>query len=561
MTSGPCPAVGFGRFLYDYTPMVHSITMRRSESSVGIDPRSGSTSANGAQAAVIAFLSSPQAYPGGVERVARIDTHAAIVFLAGDRAYKLKRSVKLPYLDFSTVEKRRAVIERELEINSRVSPELYLSVLPVTAAPGSDSYQLGGSGEAADWVLVMRRFEEDALLNARAANGLLDRELALDLASTVEHLHRQATPVKNAGFFGILETIVADLETALCGSDALAQGLSLKPYIERLRHELAAQRPLIEERERENFVRRCHGDLHIRNIVMWEGKPRLFDAIEFDDRLATIDVLYDLAFLLMDLWHRGLKGEANAVLNHYLQGAAIAELQGLALLPLFLSLRSAIRAMTGLHALAFRHDSEREASLSEIESYGAFAANLLEAGQPRLVAIGGLSGTGKSSAAREIAPLIGRTLGALHLRTDVERKIMRGISLANRLPADSYTAENRDEVYRRVFKRAEVALDCGQSVVVDAVFPENSKRSQLRDLAQRTNAAFEGFWLEADATQIRERAAARSAEASDAGAAVVEKQLETVLPPPDWIKIDASGTVAATVAAIARELCASGGTS
>ena len=180
-----------------------------------------------------------------------------------------------------------------------------------------------------------------------ASQGRLKREHVVSLAHTIEHFHRQAQREPAAGFEQHLEQVAASLKDALCGQAAKAKGLHLDGYMERLWRELGERMPLIEEREREGFVRRCHGDLHLKNLVLWEGRPRLFDAIEFDERLATIDVLYDLAFLLMDLWHRGLRHEANTILNHYLERAAISELVGLALLPLFMSVRAAIRAMTG----------------------------------------------------------------------------------------------------------------------------------------------------------------------------------------------------------------------
>ncbi|MGB9164396.1 MAG: AAA family ATPase [Rhodomicrobium sp.] len=505
------------------------------------------------QAAVIAFLSNPRNYPNA-DAVKRIETHAAIVFLAGDRAYKLKRAVKLPYLDFSTLEKRRAVIERELEINSRESPELYLSVVPVTLSPDENHLELGSFGKAVDWLLVMRRFDQGALLHKLACEGRLTRELVVDLANTVEHFHRHAPVSEKTGFARSLEHVAADIESALCGPVAQAKGLRVCSFIERLRLELSSKFALIEEREREGFVRRCHGDLHLKNIVYWEGRPRLFDAIEFDDRLATIDVFYDLAFLLMDLWHRGLKREANVILNHYLQCASIREIEGLALLPLFLSLRSGIRAMTGIHALGVCAQAECESLVPEIESYAAFAASVLTTAQPQLVAIGGLSGVGKSSVAREFAAAVGSPPGAFHLRTDVERKIMHGVALTHRLPPEAYTSESRDEVYRRVFRKAEVALDSGCSVIVDAVFPEAAQRIQLQELAFRTNASFMGLWLDANEGLLRERVGKRSDDASDADAAIIEKQLKTIEPPEDWITIDASGGKDTTVAAIANAL-------
>jgi uncharacterized protein len=511
------------------------------------------------QRAVIEFLSNPESIPGAAGSVSRIETHAAIVFLAGERAYKLKRAVKLPYLDFSTLENRRIAIQRELEINSKTTPEIYLSVLPVTRSSEAGRFELGGSGETVDWVLVMRRFAQEALLDSIASRGELDYGQVVELAYTIEHFHRQAPRATHAEFAQNLERAAADLEDALLSPSAEAKGLHPALYIKRVRQELKRSLPAIAERERAGFVRRCHGDLHLRNIVLWEGKPKLFDAIEFDEKLATIDVQYDLAFLLMDLWHRGLRQEANLILNHYFQRAAIKEFAGLALLPLFLSLRAAIRAMTGLHALAFQDEAGQPQALSEIESYVTLAGNLLTPGRPSLIAIGGMSGSGKTSVAREVAPLIGAAPGALHIRTDVERKVMHGVALGHRLPRSSYTAEARDEVYRRIFKKAELVLDTGHSVIVDAVFPENSARASLCELAHRTNANFWGFWLEADATIAQQRIAARSAgahDASDADAAVAETQARTVEPPQDWIKIDASGTVDSTASAIMRNLWA-----
>ena len=525
------------------------------EHAPGSTPSDGSAAGDATQAAVIEFLSQPGAYPGTVASVSRIGTHAALVFLAGDRAYKLKRAVKLPYLDFSTLEKRSAALHRELEVNSQATPELYLSVLPVTRAAAG--FELGGSGEPVEWLLVMRRFGEDALLDTMASQGRLNREHVAGLAYTIEHFHRHAPRAPAAGFGRHLEQAVGSLKDALCSPAAQAKGLHLSAYMERLWRELGTRMPLIDEREREGFVRRCHGDLHLKNLVLWEGRPRLFDAIEFDEAVATIDVLYDLAFLLMDLWHRGLRHEANAILNHYLERAAISELAGLALLPLFMSVRAAIRAMTGLHALGFQDAAAQERSLAEIESYAALADALLRPARPFLVAIGGISGTGKTAVARASAPFIGAAPGALHLRTDVERKVMQGVAFGEALPQEAYGMGARDEVYRRVFKKAEVALDAGHSAIVDAVFPEEPGRAALRELAQGAGVEFWGFWLEADAAVIRERIAARKAgvpDASDAGIAVAEAQMKSVKPPPDWTKIDASGTPESTAASVAGKL-------
>jgi uncharacterized protein len=503
------------------------------------------------QGAIVAFLSHPGSYPGYSGDVDRIETHGALIFLAGERAYKLKRAVKLPYLDFSTLEKRRIAIEREFEINARTTPELYLSVIPVTRARAG--FELAGSGEIADWLLVMRRFDQASLLDLVAARGQFGTSEAIELVHTIEQFHRHAPKVANVRFSETLARSARDLEAVLCNQEAEARGPDAKPCIGRLREELKARLPLLIEREREGFVRRCHGDLHLKNIVLWEGKPRLFDAIEFDDRLATIDVLYDLAFLLMDMWHRGLRQHANLVLNHYFQSAAISELSGLSLLPLFLSMRAAIRAMIGVHALAHQNAGEQEETLKGVETYVSVASALLSAARPKLIAIGGISGTGKSSVARAVAPLIGAAPGALHIRTDVERKLIQGVPLDKRLPKTAYAPEMRGEVYRRVLKKAEIALDNGHSVIVDAVFPEEAARTAVCELAQSTGAAFWAFWLEAGAPAVRERIMARKNDPSDADASIAEVQLRSI-EPPDWIKIDASGTVEATTDAIIANL-------
>ena len=508
------------------------------------------------QAAVIDFLSRPETYPGEAASVSRIETHAAIVFLAGERAYKLKRAVKLPYLDFSALEKRHAALRRELEINATATPELYVSLLPVTQAQGG-GFELGGAGEPADWLLVMRRFDQDALLDAMACKGQLSREHTIELAYTIEHFHRQAPRAANAGFAQNLSHVVEDLGAALCGPAARAAGLDLIGFLARLRGELELRLPLIGEREREGFVRRCHGDLHLKNLVLWEGKPRLFDAIEFDERLATIDVLYDLAFLLMDLWHRGLKREANLVFNHYLQRAAISELAGLELLPLFLSLRAAIRAMTGLHALAFRQGAAREAALREIESYAALAADLLTPRPPVLVAIGGISGTGKTTVAAETAPGIGGAPGALHLRTDTERKVMQGVAFNRPLPPRIIRLRCAPKCTGGCSRRRRSRWMPAMRRLPTRFSRRESVRAALCELAHRTGAAFWGFWLQADPAVIAERLAARkngSGDASDADAAVADKQMSTVEPPQDWVKTCASGTPEAIAAAILRRL-------
>ena len=276
--------------------------------------------------------------------------------------------------------------------------------------------------------------------------------------------------------------------------------------------------------------------------MLHSGRPTLFDAIEFDDRLATIDVLYDLAFLLMDLWHRDLKAHANLCFGSYVSKAVPTEaLNGLAALPLFLSTRAAIRAMVAIDQLAVTGGMNRQSGLNEVEEYVSLALRLLEPRQPVLIAIGGLSGTGKTTVSGALAPNIGRAPGALHLRSDVERKRMVGINPLVRLPREAYSKSASDKVYRRLCDRAERALKAGHSVIVDAVFQEAADRRCIEQVAVRAHVPFFGVWLEAPQKQLIERVAGRRHDASDADMSVVLMQFARKTAVTCWENVDASG--------------------
>jgi predicted kinase len=297
-------------------------------------------------------------------------------------------------------------------------------------------------------------------------------------------------------------------------------------------------------------VRHCHGDLHLRNVVEIEATPVLFDAIEFDDRLATIDVLHDLAFLLMDLGKRGLKAHAGAVLNAYLDAdASSGNLLGLAALPLFLSMRAAVRAKVELLRAALAAPGLAEAVREEASVYFALAQDFLVLARPRLIAIGGLSGSGKSAVSRAIAPHIGAFPGAVIVRSDFERKRLFGVGPLERLPQSAYAPDVTERVYAMCRKRAFLALQGGQSVIVDAVQARAHEREALAALAALGGVPFTGLWLEAPAKLLRDRIAARTADVSDATPELVDVQLGYDLGPRDFTLVDASGPLAEVAAA------------
>jgi len=457
----------------------------------------------------------------------RIDTHGAVVFLVGDRAYKLKRAVKFPYMDFSTADRRAAMCAAEIAINRQLAPEIYLGVVAVRRGVGGKLAlsELGKpAADAVDWLVVMRRFDEDGLFDHLAARGGLTAQLMTALAARIARFH-DGLPAIASGFCGpddYRQSVAADVRQ-MC-----EQGDRLDPTISEALAEAMpkALEPLVElatRRVTAGAVRRCHGDLHLRNIVLIDGRPVPFDAIEFSAKIANIDVLYDLAFALMDLQHRGLRPLASRLLNEWLW--RVGELPGaphdeaLALLPLFLSRRASIRAYVDSSITAVSGGDNAPA-----RAYQRTALDFLQPAPPRLLAIGGLSGSGKTTRALELAPAIGRSPGAVVVRSDVERKRLARVALEERLPPGSYTPESSTRVYAAILARAERALRAGHSVVLDAVFVRPGEREAAEALARKVGVPFEGIWLDVPKEVAQARVAARQSDASDATPAVVERQ-------------------------------------
>lgn len=483
------------------------------------------------QQPVIDFLERAATHGGEVRR---IDTHAASVFLGPERALKIKRAVRFAFLDFSTLEKRKAACEAELEVNKPYAPQIYRRMVAITRTAGG-TLEIGGSGTPVEYAVEMNRFDETATLDRLAEAGRLDEALADRLGRAVAEAHGKAPAVRDANFAAALDEIIKQ------NIDELTQASDLFPSndVERLdaatREALDRLRPLLTERERDGAVRRCHGDLHLGNIVLIENEPVLFDALEFDHRLATIDLFYDLAFLLMDMIARGLTPLANIVLNRYLgERADDSDLDALALLPLLMSVRAAIRAK--VTAARPKRDARIQQSARD---YFALAQRLLQPPQPMLVATGGLSGTGKSLLARALCPEIAPLPGAILLRNDVIRKTMFGKAETDRLTPEAYTAEVTAKVYAELAAKARRVLAAGHSAIADAVFARRGERETIRDAAPDR---FHGLFLTADLDTRIARVGGRKNDASDADANIARAQEQYDLGALDWLELDASGT-------------------
>jgi aminoglycoside phosphotransferase family enzyme/predicted kinase len=489
------------------------------------------------QTETIAFLSAPRTHGGA--SVERIDTHTAVVFLAGNRAYKLKRGVRYDYLDFSTPEARRAFSEAELRLNRRTAPGLYRRVSAVTRE-ADGALALNGSGAAVDWVIEMDRFDQASVFDRLADAGDLRLDLMPQLADAIAMFHRAATPRRDHGgrngMAWVIDGNARGFEEygAGCLDTAMARSLTIEAL-----SELDRQAPLLEMRRTDGFVRQCHGDLHLRNIVLLDGQPTLFDGVEFNDEIACIDVFYDVAFLLMDLWRRRLPRHAGVVLNRYLAGTG--DLEGLTLLPLFLSCRAAVRAKTSATAARVQADSNRRAELHQLaRDYLIMAGRLLRPPVAALVAIGGFSGSGKSTLAMALAPEIGPVPGAMRLRSDEIRKELCGRPELERLGPEGYSPAVTERVYAMLANRAAAVLRAGHGVIVDAVYAHPEERAAIERVAASAAAPFVGLWLDAPESMLIERVQRRTADVSDADEAVVRAQRARDIGVLTWDRLDAS---------------------
>jgi aminoglycoside phosphotransferase family enzyme/predicted kinase len=497
------------------------------------------------------FLADPRTH-GLAGIVRRVDTANAVVFLAGADVYKVKRAVCFPFMDFSTLDKRHAACEAEIEVNRDNAPGVYLGALPIVRQGAA--LAIGGRGEIVEWVVHMRRFDETATLDGVAEREGVSDAIIDSLAIAIRRSHALSPLRDGARAVHELETYIEQNDAAFASWPNLFPEAQARRLTQESRLAFSIARPAMLARGAAGYVRRCHGDLHLRNIVLIDGKPTLFDAVEFSDAVASGDVLYDLAFLLMDLEERGLRPAANRLFNRYVWPDPPEALAGLAALPLFLSLRAAIRAKVEAASVERLAGEARERARRLARDYFDRSGGFLRYAPPRLIGVGGLSGAGKSALAAALAPRIGRAPGALWLRSDIERKAMFLVGETDRLPDSAYAPEVSHEVYRRIDAKARQALKAGHSVVLDATFSASRECAAAGRAAAEVGVAFEGLFLEAPLAARLVRIGNRDADASDADEKIARAQAADPLGERGWSRLDASGNLGRTVALASKRL-------
>ncbi len=482
------------------------------------------------------------AFLRALEPCAQITTHASQVFLYPAHALKLKRALRYPYLDFTTPQKRIADCERELAINQRFTPRLYLGLRRITRA-ADGALQLDGAGEVVDGVVEMLRFRDEDLFSRMVEEGRATPALVTKLAGVIAGSHERAEPATQgrAQAFG---HVLALNEAALRAAPPVAQE-RIEALTGRLREAHARHADLLDARAARGCVRRCHGDLTLRNICLFEGEPALFDALEFDEGLATIDVLYDLAFPLMDLWRLGARGHANLLFNRYLD--ARDEADGLPVLPLFMATRAVVRA----HVAATLAQEEPE-RLAEAQAYFALAEALMEPRAPMLIALGGFSGSGKSTLSARIASELGPAPGARIHATDRIRKALHGVAATDKLPQAAYAPQISARVYALEREACAATLRAGHGCIAEAVFDRAEDRAAMEEVAQALGAPFAGYWLDAPVEVLAKRIAGRRGDPSDADEAVMRAQAARGNEDVRWTRLDAAQGVEAMAGEVLR---------
>lgn len=481
-------------------------------------------------ASLISALQSPECYPHPVVGPRLIETHISWVLLTGKYAYKIKKPVDLGFVDFTTLALRRRYCEEELRLNRRLAPELYLAVVAIRGT--MEAPRIGGRGRLIDYAVKMREFPQEALASRALARGLLDAGTIDALAAVIAGFHAVAPRAHAGGHLGTPEAIVSsarqNFEQILPLVVAPGDAKALRALRRWSEDEHASRRDAFKARAAGGFVRECHGDLHLGNVVLLQRRPVPFDCIEFNEALRWIDVMSEVAFVVMDLADRGHPELGWRLLNRYLE--ATGDYAGMTVLRFYLVYRALVRAK--VHLMRAHQPGLAPAVKARLRrafrGYLRLAQRFAAPGRTGLIITHGLSGCGKTTATESLIA----ELGAVRVRSDLERKRMHRLAplaaSGSALAAGIYTRKASAALYRRLGALARIVLKAGWPVVVDATFLKRTERQALRVVAEQQDAPFVILNFRAPLAVLHERVVARRAradDASEADLAVLERQI------------------------------------
>ncbi|MBD2665460.1 adenylylsulfate kinase [Richelia sinica FACHB-800] len=475
--------------------------------------------------ALIQQMLQPGFYPHGVtEPIELIQTHVSYVLLTGDYVYKLKKPVNFGFLDFSTLEKRQHFCQEELRLNQRGAGELYLEVVPITLV--GEQYQIGGSGEPVEYAVKMRQFPQESLFSELFAQGKLTETNLEELGRVVANYHGEAETNDYIRSFGEVAKVrqaidenYAQTVNYIGRAQTQEQFDGTKEYTDNF----FAQRPeLFTDRIKNNYIRECHGDLHLRNMALWHDKIMLFDCIEFNEPFRFVDVMYDVAFTVMDLEARQRQDLGNAFLNAYVEKTG--DWEGLQVLPLYLSRQAYVRAKV----TSFLLDDPsipaqvKEEAANTASAYYRQAWEYTQLKQGQIILMSGLSGSGKSTTAKYLA----RKLGAVQIRSDAVRKHLAGIPLLERGGDEVYTPEMTAKTYGRLGELGIKLASQGWTVILDAKYDRQNLRQDAIAQAQQHQLPIHIIHCSAPLEVLQQRLVNRTGDIADATADLLASQFQ-----------------------------------
>jgi aminoglycoside phosphotransferase family enzyme/predicted kinase len=505
---------------------------------------------------LIQALQNPALYDHPIDKFEVIETHISWVLLTGEYVYKIKKPVDFGFLDFSTLEKRHHYCEEELRLNQRLAPKLYLEVVSITGS--EDQPQINGPGEAIEYAVKMRQFPQSAQLDRLLAAGQLEPGVIDRLADKVAQFHLSIKSVEADSPFGDVDHLrlpmmenFTQIREAIDEADVMPTLDALQKWT---RRQLGALAPVIAERKADGFVRECHGDMHLRNIALWQDEIVVFDCIEFNPNLYWIDVISEIAFFIMDLEDREQEALAQRFLNRYLE--TTGDYYGLRMLPFYKVYRAMVRAKVDALRLKQERGQEQAGSseygqtFSEFHQYLQLAERYIQPARPVLLINYGLSGSGKSVTTRQLA----EALPAIQLRSDIERKRLFKVppfGVASVEREVLYSAEAHDRTYAHLVELAGKLLKAGYTVIVDAANLHRERRQQFVELAESIQVPYLVLAFEAEEAILRRRIEQRARnreDVSDATVTVLQQQLENHEPISEeelayTVEIDTGGLI------------------